>query len=255
MQIDLIPCFDDNYAYLLRDESGDAPAIGVVDPGEAGPVMAALQERGLSLTHILITHHHGDHVGGIPALKEAFDPVVVGPRAEESRIEGLDVLVGGGDSYQFGGQDMQVIDTPAHTSGHISLYFPKAEAVFVGDTMFALGCGRLFEGTAQQMWDSLSRLKALPDSTRVYCGHEYTLSNARFATGLEPDNQLLAERAREIQVLREEGRPTIPTTIGLEKATSPFLRAGDPSLRTILGLENADDWEVFAEVRRRKDAG
>ncbi len=250
MQIDLVPCFTDNYAYLLQDDR----AVAIVDPGEAGPVIEALEARNLTLTHILITHHHGDHVGGMPALKERYDPVTVGPRAEEARIDGLDVLVGGGDTYAFGTQTIEVIDTPAHTSGHISLYFPGASAVFVGDTLFALGCGRLFEGTAEQMWTSLSRLAALPDDTRVYCGHEYTQSNARFAVALDPDNTELAARARDIDATRARGEPTIPSTIGLEKATSPFLRAGDPGLRARLGLENAADWEVFAEVRRRKDA-
>ncbi len=249
MHIDLVPCFTDNYAYLLQA----ADAVGVVDPGEAGPVLEALERKGLALTHIFITHHHMDHVGGIGALKERFDPVVVGPQAEAPKIEGLDVLLTGGDSYDFGPEMAQVIDTPAHTGGHISFHFPGAKAVFVGDTLFALGCGRLFEGTAEQMWTSLSRLMALPDDTRVYCGHEYTQSNARFCTALDPDNAALANRASEIDAARARGEPTIPTTIGLEKATSPFLRANDPSLRARLGLTDAADWEVFAEVRRRKD--
>ncbi|MGF1454998.1 MAG: hydroxyacylglutathione hydrolase [Alphaproteobacteria bacterium] len=249
MDIALVPCFTDNYAYLLQ--AGDA--VGVVDPGEAGPVLDTLERRGLALSHIFITHYHADHVGGIGALKERFDPVVVGPKAEAAKINGLDVMLAGGDAYAFGPETAEVIDTPAHTSGHISFHFPASKAVFVGDTLFALGCGRLFEGSAEQMWTSLSRLMALPDDTRVYCGHEYTQSNARFCTALDPDNTALASRAGEIDAARARGEPTIPTTIGLEKATSPFLRAGDPVLRARLGLADAADWEVFAEVRRRKD--
>ena len=219
----------------------------------AAPVLSRLRELGRGLDWALITHHHGDHIGGLAELQAATGCRAIGPRADAARIPGLNVTVADGDEVRFGAQRVLVLETPGHTRGHISYWFPDGEALFCGDTLFALGCGRLFEGDAATMWRSLGKLMALPDATRVYCGHEYTLSNARFAVGIDPDNQALARRAKEIEAIRERGAPTIPTTIGVEKATNPFLRAADPALRRRLGLEGASDAEVFGEIRRRKD--
>ena len=251
LEVELLPALTDNYVYLLRDH--DSGTTGVVDPAEARPVLDRLAARGHKLDWVLITHHHQDHIGGLAELRAATGCKAVGPRADARRIPGLDLLVGEGDEFAFGRQPVRVLETPGHTSGHISYFFPEGQAVFCGDTLFALGCGRLFEGDAPTMWRSLSKLAALPDATRVYCGHEYTLSNARFGLSLVPDDPALQQRAAEVEALRGKGLPTIPTTIGLEKATSPFLRAADPALRQALGLEAATDVEVFAEVRRRKD--
>ena len=251
LEVELLPVLTDNYIYLLHEPA--TGASGVVDPAAAAPVLGRLKDLGRGLDWALITHHHADHTGGLLELKAATGCAAVGPRADAARIPGLDVTVADGDELKFGSLRVVVLATPGHTSGHVSYWLPEAEAVFCGDTLFALGCGRLFEGDAATMWRSLGKLMALPDSTRVYCGHEYTLSNARSALGIEPDNEALAGRAAEIEAIRTRGEPTIPTTIGLEKATSPFLRAADPALRRNLGLQSASDAEVFAEVRRRKD--
>lgn len=251
MDIHLIPAFSDNYIYLLRDPASGA--VGVVDPGDAAPVTAELERRGWRLTTILNTHHHNDHIGGNAALKERYGATVIGARADAHRIADLDTALDEGDRVAFGGETGTVIAVPGHTSGHIAFHFPDSKALFCGDTLFSLGCGRLFEGTAEQMWHSLGKLRALPGDTRVYCGHEYTQSNARFALTIEPDNADLRARADEIAALRAEGRPTIPTTLGLERRTNPFLRADEPPLRRSLGMEGAAPASVFAEIRKRKD--
>jgi len=249
LSVTLIPCLSDNYTYVFT--SGDA--VAVVDPGEAAPVRKVLEEKGLTLTHILNTHWHPDHIGGNDELKEAYGAPVIGPEAERHAIAGLDQGVREGEEITIGHHTARVIETPAHTAGHIAFFFPEGKVVFTGDTLFALGCGRLFEGDAPTMWASLSKLRALPDDTRVYCGHEYTLSNAKFSLTIDPDNPALAERAEEIEALRAENKPTIPTTIGLEKRTNPFIRAEDPGIRRTLGMEDAEDVAVFAEIRQRKD--
>lgn len=251
LEVELLPALTDNYMYLLVDSASGT--TGVVDPAVAPPVLQRLAELGRKLDWVLITHHHADHIGGLLEVKEATGCRVVGPRADAARIPGLDLLVAEGDEFAFGSQPVRVLATPGHTTGHISYHFPQGPAVFCGDTLFALGCGRLFEGDAATMWHSLGKLAALPEATRVYCGHEYTLSNARFALTIDPDHAPLRRRAAEIEVARAKGLPTIPTTIGLERATSPFLRAADPAIRRRLGLENASDAEVFGEIRRRKD--
>ncbi len=251
MNIELVPCLSDNYAYLIRDDAADMTAV--VDPAEEEPVARALEARGWRLTHILNTHHHFDHVGGNEALKLRHGATIIAPQAEQDQIPAVDVGVKDGEVFPLGNAEVHVLSTPAHTAGHISFHIPAVSAVFVGDTMFSMGCGRLFEGTAQDMWRSLSKLMTLPDDTRVYCGHEYTQSNARFALTIDPGNADLKARAAEVEELRAKGQPTIPTTLGLEKRTSPFLRAADPTIRKTLGMEGAEDWEVFAEIRRRKD--
>lgn len=252
LEIIPVPALTDNYVYLLREP--DSGLVAAVDPSEAGPVVDALAARGWRLTHILNTHHHWDHTGGNLELKEATGAIVVGPKADEPRIPGIDVALREGEKFPFGAESAEIFDIPGHTRGHIAFYFPASKALFCGDTLFSLGCGRLFEGTPAQMWHSLSKLRRLPRDTRVYCGHEYTANNARFAMTLEPGNAALAKRAAEVTALRGEGQPTVPALMESEIAANPFLRADAPDLRRALHMETADPVEVFAEVRRRKDA-
>lgn len=245
-----IPVLRDNYVYLLHDpEQG---ATGVVDPAVAEPVLRALDETGWRLTHILNTHHHADHTGGNLELKRATGCIIVGPRADRERIPGIDIAVGDGDRYSLGAQVAQVFDVPGHTRGHIVYWFRESRALFCGDTMFIMGCGRLFEGTPEQMWRSLSKLKLLPPDTRIFCAHEYTQSNARFALTVEPRNEALTARARHVDALRAAGRPTVPGTLGEELATNPFLRADQPALQAEAGAPG-DPIATFAAIRRRKD--
>jgi hydroxyacylglutathione hydrolase len=251
IDIHLVPCLKDNYAYILHGQRRDA--VAVVDPSEAAPVLTALQSLGLSLTHILNTHHHFDHTGGNLELKALTGARIIGPRADADRIPGIDIPVSEGDLVAIGDTDAHVLEIPGHTRGHIAFWFGSANAVFTGDTMFAMGCGRLFEGTPAQMWSSLSKLSSLPAETRVYCGHEYTQSNGRFALTLEPDNIDLRTRMEEVDERRRQGLPTIPSTIGLELKTNPFLRPDAATLRRTLQLEDAGTVEVFAQIRRRKD--
>ena len=252
LEIRLVPLLNDNYAYLLHDPaSGEA---AVVDPSEAGPVLSALQEAGWTLKHILNTHHHPDHTGGNGALKQATGAKVVGPEKDRHRIPDLDIGLAEGDTYRVGNSTLRVLEVPGHTSGHIALVFDEDGALFSGDTLFSLGCGRLFEGTPAQMWHSLGKLRALPGAMRVYCGHEYTQSNCRFAVTIEPDNESLKHRAAEITELRAAGQPTIPSTIAVENLTNPFLRADHPELQAAQGWQGRGPVEIFAEIRRRKDS-
>ena len=248
LDVVLVPALGDNYIYLLCEPA--SATVAVVDPGDTGPVLAELDRRGWSLDLIINTHHHGDHVAGNGALKQRFGAPVVGPRADASRIRGLDRGVGEGDTIQVGDQIGVVIETPGHTSGHIAVHFADSRALFCGDTLFAMGCGRLFEGTPAQMWASLQKLRDLPGDTRVYCGHEYTQKNAQFALSLEPDNTVLQSRVAHIDRLRAGGTPTIPSLLSDEVETNPFLRADKPQLRQAVGLgEGADAVAVFAAVR------
>ena len=252
LTIHQIPVLSDNYIYLLHDAATGETAV--VDPAVAPPVLAALEQKGWRLTHILNTHHHADHTGGNLALKQGTGCTIVGPRADAARIPGINVQVGEGDRYRFGREAAQVFDVPGHTRGHIAFFFPQTKALFCGDTLFALGCGRLFEGTPAQMWASLGKFRALPADTRVYCAHEYTQSNARFALTVDPGNTRLTARAAEIDRLRAAGRPTVPSLLGEEVATNPFLRADQDSVAAAVGLAGADPVSVFAEVRKRKDS-
>jgi hydroxyacylglutathione hydrolase len=248
-EIRLIPCLADNYAVLLRE--GDT--VVLVDAPEAAPIEAALQKEGWRLTHILVTHKHDDHIAGIPALAKAYKPQIIGPAAEQDRIPGLTQTVRESDKAVCGPLTADVFETPGHTKGHVVFHFPKEKLLFSGDTMFALGCGRLFEDTPAAMWNALKKLRALPDDTEVYCGHEYSLSNARFAVTIDPGNEALKARAAEIETARAAGRPTVPFNLGLEKQTSPFLRADDAAVATGVGKAGAPADAVFAEVRERKN--
>jgi len=250
-EIVLVPALSDNYVYLLNDPETGVTAV--VDPGEAAPVIAALEARGWKLSHILNTHHHADHIDGNEELKAKYGVPLIGPKAEAARIPGMDLTVAEGDTIDVGGHQAQVFDTPGHTTGHISLYFAEDKALFAGDTLFALGCGRMFEGTPAQFWESLSKLKKLPADTRIYCGHEYTMSNAKYALSVDGDNAKLQARMTQIEELRAADKPTIPSTIGEELETNPFLRCDDPAIAAAVGKAGADPVEVFAAVRTGKD--
>ena len=244
-------CLSDNYGFLIHDAEANVTAS--IDTPEVAPINAALAERGWTLTHILNTHHHFDHAGGNEALKAEWNCTIVGAANDAARIPGIDAQVRDGEVFHFGNSRCEVLEVPGHTTGHIAYYFADDGIAFVGDTLFALGCGRLFEGTAAQMWNSLEKLMALPDETVVYCAHEYTQSNAAFALSVEPSNADLVARSQEIDELRAQGMPTVPTTIGLERATNPFVRARSAGLKETVGLSGGDVVEVFAETRRRKD--
>lgn len=252
LQIAQFPCLTDNYGFLLHDP--DAGLTASIDTPDADEIGRQLERRGWQLTHIFNTHHHADHAGGNLALKERYGCEIIGARNDASRIPGIDTGVGDGDSFTFGAHRIDVIETPGHTVGHIVYLVPDAGAAFVGDTLFAMGCGRLFEGSAGEMWNSLQKILSWPDDTRIYCAHEYTLANASFALSVEPGNPDLVARAREVASLRRDDRPTVPTTLGLEKATNPFLRPASPALRAGIGLEGADEVSVFARTRELKDS-
>lgn len=246
------PCLDDNYGYLVHvDGTGVTAAI---DTPDADAIAAELDRKGWTLTHILNTHWHPDHAGGNRALQERYGAIVVAPVDPEQRIAEVDLAVGQGDTIDLGGMKADVLAVPGHTTDHIAYWLPEAGVAFVGDTLFALGCGRLFEGTPDQMWTSLAKLTALPADTIVYCAHEYTAANARFAITVEPENADLVARVAEIGRLRARGEPTVPTTIDLELRTNPFLRADSPAIRARLEMAEASDVAVFAEVRARKDS-
>lgn len=252
LTIEPVACLQDNYAYLIHD--ADTGLCAIVDPSEPGPVRAALRASGWKLSHILNTHHHPDHTGGNMALKAEFGAQIVGPEKDRERIPGIDVGVSEAAPWTFGSHKVDVLEIPAHTKAHIAFVFRNEAAAFTGDTLFAMGCGRLFEGTPEMMWKSLSKLMELPDDTKIYCGHEYTLSNGKFALAMEPGNADLQKRMVAVKALREQNKPTVPSTLGLEKRTNPFLRPDSGELRKTLGLEHASDVEVFAETRRRKDS-
>ncbi|MDP6109733.1 MAG: hydroxyacylglutathione hydrolase [Rhodospirillales bacterium] len=246
-----IPVLEDNFIYLVHDpESGETAAI---DPAVAGPVMDTLKEKGWTLSHILITHHHGDHTDGNIDLKKATGCTIVGAATDASRIPGIDVRLKEGESISIGNHSAQVFDVSGHTVGHIAFWFEQDRALFSGDALFSLGCGRMFEGDAEQFWVSLKKLRNLPDETLVYCAHEYTNANADFALGIEPANEDLKRRADEIVDLRKKGLPTVPSSLGEEKKVNPFLRADNDDLLQAAGLVGQDAVSAFAEIRRRKD--
>jgi hydroxyacylglutathione hydrolase len=236
----LFPCLTDNFGVLLHDpESG---ATAAIDAPEAKAVEDAVAKTGWRLTDILVTHHHGDHTAGIGALKTHYKCRVVAPRNEAQRIAQVDETVGEGDTVRIGALEGHVIETPGHTAGHISYFFPKEKFAFVGDTLFSIGCGRVIEGNPEMMWQSLLKLRSLPDDTQLYCGHEYTAANIRFAKTIEPNNKALAARAEEVARLLAAGKATIPATIGAEKADNPFLRADVPEVAKSVGLAGSPAW-------------
>jgi hydroxyacylglutathione hydrolase len=250
-EIRLFSCRSDNYGVLLHDPATGATAS--IDAPEAAPIEAALKQTGWKLTDILVTHHHADHTDGIMALKDKYKCRVVAPLAEAKKIPGVDETVHEGDKITVGKLTGNVIETPGHTLGHIAYWFHGDSLAFVGDTLFSIGCGRVIEGTMDQMWDSLKKLRDLPANTQIYCGHEYTAANIKFALSVDKNNPVL--EAREAQVRRQiaEGQPTIPTTIGDEKLANPFLRADIADLAADIGMAGKPANEVFAEIRKRKN--
>jgi hydroxyacylglutathione hydrolase len=247
----LFLCLKDNFGVLVHDP--ETMATAAIDAPEAGPVEAALDRTGWHLTDILVTHHHHDHTGGIKELKSHHHCRVVAPHAEASGIPAVDETVREGDRVQVGSLEARVIETPGHTAGHISYFLPADKLAFVGDTLFSIGCGRVIEGNAEMMWNSLLKLRSLPDDTRIFCGHEYTLVNVRFAKTIEPTNAVLAAREQEVSRLVAENKPTIPSFMREEKAANPFLRADLPEVAQSLGLAGKPAWQVFAEIRERKN--
>lgn len=252
-QLDIrqIPVLNDNYVYLIREP--ELNAVGVVDPAVVEPVMAEAERLGWAITHVINTHHHGDHTGGNLEIKEHTGCTIVGPGPDRDRIPGIDVELNDGDTFTFGAATADVFFVPGHTRGHIAYWFSESDALFCGDTLFSIGCGRVFEGTMDQMWSSLSRLRALPSETRVYCAHEYTQSNVDFAVSVDPNNLALRTREADVKSKRERGEPTVPSRLGEELAANPFLRADQADLQAALGMAGADPVAVFTEVRQRKD--
>jgi hydroxyacylglutathione hydrolase len=249
--ISVFTCLTDNFGYLVHDSASGATAS--IDAPEAAPIIKALQERGWKLTDILITHHHGDHVGGVAELKERYGCRVVAPHDKTSKIANVDLRVANADVVKIGNLLARVLETPGHTLDHICYVFDNDKALFAADTLFSIGCGRVFEGNHPMMWDSLLKLRALPDDFRLYCGHEYTASNVRFALAIDPDNAALKARADEVARLRAADKPTIPVLLGEEKKANVFLRADDPVVAARLHMKGASGAEVFAELRERKN--
>ena len=246
-----LPVLTDNYIYLIHDPVSHETAV--VDPALAQPVLDTLDKNGWQLTYILNTHHHNDHIGGNLELKQKTGCKIIGAQADKHRIPGIDIGVNDNDVISLGKHLAKVIATPGHTSGHIVYYFADDELLFCGDTLFVMGCGRLFEGSAEQMWNSLKKLKELSLSTRIYCSHEYTQTNGRFALTVEPDNCLLQQRMAVVDQLRAANQPTVPSTIAQELATNPFFREDSPELQKTIGMPNRKAVDVFAKIRQLKD--
>ena len=250
-EIRLFPCLTDNFGYLVHDPATKATAA--VDAPEAAPILKALEREGWTLTDILITHHHGDHVGGVAELKQKYKCRVVAPHDKSAKIAHVDHRVAQDDIVKVGNLSARVLETPGHTLDHISYVFVGEKALFAADTLFSIGCGRVFEGDYPMMWESLLKLRALPDDFKLYCGHEYTAANVKFALTVDPDNAALKARAEQVARLRAEGKPTIPTLLGEEKKANVFLRADDPSIAAGVRMKGRSAAEVFGELRERKN--
>ena len=247
----LFPYLDDNYGVLIHDDvSGETTAI---DAGDGAAVLAELDNKGWKLTQLWITHHHWDHTDGLMQVKEATGCTVYGPKEQSTPIDGLDVLLVEGDTVSLGEHKANILHTPGHTTDMINFHFADEKIICTGDTLFSLGCGRIFEGNPPMMWESMTKFLGLPRDTQVFGGHEYTLANASFAVTVDPNNEKLAERVKQVEALRAEGKPTVPSMLGEEFDTNPFLRAADPGIRAHLGMESNTDSEVFTEIRKRKD--
>lgn len=246
-------CRADNFGVLVHDPRSERTIS--IDAPEQAAIEQALADTGWTLTDILVTHHHGDHVEAIEPLKAAYGVTVTATELEATKIPAVDRTVADGEMFQIGMVDVKAIHTPGHTLGHMCYWMPKEDVLFAGDTLFALGCGRVFEGTKEQMWGSLLRLRDLPDETRIYCGHEYTEANAKFARTIDPHNADLIARAKAIERLHAQGKATLPTTLAIEKATNPFLRADDPEIQDHLGQTGIEAVKVFANIREKKDRG
>ena len=251
LEINIIGAFSDNYIYLIRNESKNITSV--VDPGESTPVIKFLKSKGWHLDEIVNTHHHHDHIGGNSKLLEIYKSKLIGPIYDKNRVSNIDVLVADNDLINVAGIKTKVIHTPGHTLDHVCFYMADEKCLFSGDTIFYLGCGRVFEGTMKQMWSSLLKLRSLPNDTLVYCGHEYTSSNARFAKHIDPNNQLLEEAIIEIKNKRKRGLPTIPFKLGKEKKINPFLRADDKKLIDDINLKTNNPYEAFCTMRTKKD--
>ncbi|MFU8882247.1 MAG: hydroxyacylglutathione hydrolase [Rhodobacterales bacterium] len=251
LEIVTIPCLKDNYAFLAHDKASGQTAV--IDVPEAAPILQALAQRGWTLSHVLLTHHHWDHVDGLAALLAAQPATVIGAAADAHRLPPLDRAVAEGDTIAIGQHSGTVIDVSGHTIGHIAFYFADSSVCFTADSLMAMGCGRLFEGTPAQMYDSLGKLSALPPETLICSGHEYTTANAKFALTIEPGNAALISRIEKIETARAQGRPTVPSVLSAERATNPFLRSDSPEIQANLGLSGAEPVQVFTELRRRKD--
>ncbi len=246
-----IPCLNDNYAFLIHDP--DTKSTALIDAPEAPPILAALKAEGWTLTDILLTHHHYDHIDGVPELVAATNARVTGASADAHRLPPLDFAVAEGDTIRIGGHEGQILDVSGHTLGHIAFYFPAANLLFSADSLMAMGCGRLFEGAPEVMWTSLSKMAALPPETLVCSGHEYTEANLKFAQSLDPDHPALVARAVDIAAKRAQGAFTVPSLLSEELATNPFLRVTDPAFKSKLGMADASDSVCFAHVRALKD--
>ncbi|CAA2959841.1 probable hydroxyacylglutathione hydrolase 2, chloroplastic [Olea europaea subsp. europaea] len=252
LHIELVPCLRDNYVYILHDE--DTGTVGLVDPSEAAPVIDVLDRRKWNLNYILNTHHHHDHTDGNMELKERYGAKVIGSSFDKESIPGIDIALNDGDKWMFASHEVLVTATPGHTRGHISFYFPGSKSIFTGDTLFSLSCGKLLQGTSEQMFSSLSKIRLLPEDTKIYCGHEYTLSNSKFALSIEPGNEKLQSYAAHVAHLRNKGLPTIPTTLKQEKLCNPFLRTSIREIRQSLNIpESVSGEEALDAICRAKD--
>tara|TARA_B110000438_G_scaffold285050_1_gene314736 strand:- start:724 stop:1485 length:762 start_codon:yes stop_codon:yes gene_type:complete len=251
MQVIPIPCLNDNYAYILHDEK--EKVVGVVDPSEALPIIEFLTKKNLKLNYILNTHHHFDHIGGNIELKKRYEAKVVGFEGDKHRIPGIDIVLKDNEKWIFGSSKIKILHIPGHTLGHICFFFENEKIAFTGDTLFSLGCGRIFEGDHKQMLSSLNKIKNFPEDTKIYCGHEYTQKNAEFCIKYDGDNLSLRKQFEKIKNLRSKNLPTIPAILKDELNANIFLRCNQSDLKNKLNMKNCEDWELFKKVRDFKD--